>query len=126
MSIWWIRVKPHPAAGLPTYSRGVLQTLLDAPVVIPVTLLALGICALGALLRPRLDAALVLGLLAAIWTRVNQPVEGRILHSWTLDRGFTEADLLAVAALLVAGVTVLRCGWRWTHRSHRPVVHQGP
>ncbi|WP_432562310.1 hypothetical protein [Kineococcus sp. SYSU DK003] len=94
-----------------------LQTLLDVPVVIPVTLLALGICALGALVRPRIDVALVLGLLAAIWTRVNQPVEGRILHTWSRDRGFTEADLLSVAALVVVAVTLLRCAWRWVARA---------
>ncbi|MEZ0165338.1 hypothetical protein AB2L27_11270 [Kineococcus sp. LSe6-4] len=94
-----------------------LQTLLDGPVVIPLTLAALGVCAVGALWRPRLDAAVVLGLLAAIWSRVNQPVEGRVLHSWTLDRGFTEADLLSVAALLVAGLTLARCGWRAVRRA---------
>lgn len=96
-----------------------LQTLIDGPVVIPVTLLALGVCALGALVRPRVDVALVLGLLAAIWSRVNTPVEGRILHTWTADRGFTEADLLSVAALLVAGITLLRCGYRLVRRSTR-------
>ncbi|WP_432544715.1 hypothetical protein [Kineococcus sp. SYSU DK002] len=97
-----------------------LQTLLDAPVVIPVTLLALGVCALGALWRPRVDSAVVLGLLAAIWTRVNQPVEGRVLYSWTRDRGFTEADLISVAALLVVGVTLVRCAWRGVHSlAHR-------
>jgi uncharacterized membrane protein len=101
---------------LPTYDRRVLHTLLDAPVVIPLTLLAVAVCALGALWRPRVDAALVLGLLAAIWSRVNQPVEGRILHSWTLDRGFTEADLLSVAAVLVAVLTLGRCAWRLVRR----------
>ena len=89
-----------------------LQTLISGPVVIPVTLLALVVSTVGALIRPRLDVALVLGLLAAIWTRVNQPVEGRVLHSWTSDRGFTEADLLAVAALAVASITVVRCAVR--------------
>jgi hypothetical protein len=97
----------------------VLQTLIDGPVVIPVTLLALGVCALGALIRPRVDVALVLGLLAAIWSRVNTPVEGRVLHTWTADRGFTEADLISVAALLVAGITLLRCGYRLVRRSAR-------
>ncbi|GAB3452851.1 hypothetical protein AB1207_23430 [Kineococcus endophyticus] len=94
-----------------------LHTLLDAPVVIPLTLLAVGVCGLGALWRPRVDVALVLGLLAAIWSRVNQPVEGRVLHSWTLDRGFTEADLLSVAAVLVALLTLGRCAWRLVRRS---------
>ncbi|WP_328292786.1 hypothetical protein OG218_08565 [Kineococcus sp. NBC_00420] len=96
-----------------------LQTLIDGPVVIPVTLLAVGVCALGALIRPRVDVALVLGLLAAIWSRVNTPVEGRVLHTWTADRGFTEADLLSVAALLVAGITLLRCAYRLVRRSTR-------
>ncbi|MEZ0491367.1 hypothetical protein AB2L28_03870 [Kineococcus sp. TBRC 1896] len=94
-----------------------LQTLLDAPVVIPLTLLAVGVCALGALWRPRVDVALALGLLAAIWSRVNQPVEGRVLHSWTLDRGFTEADLLSVLAVLVALLTLGRCVRRFARRA---------
>lgn len=96
------------------------QTLIDGPVVIPVTLLALAICALGALLRPRFDVALVLGLLAAIWSRVNTPVEGRVLHTWTADRGFTEADLLSVAALVVVALTLARCAYRWLRRLSHP------
>ena len=91
---------------------------------IPVTLLALAISALGALVRPRWDAALVTGLLAAVWSRVNGPVEGAILHSWSPGRGFTEADLVSVAALVVAGATLLRCGWRLVHGpSQDPHVH---
>lgn len=120
MTIWWTRAKPHRASRLRVYDRGVLHTLIDGPVVIPVTLLALGICALGVLIRPRLDGALVLGLLAAIWSRVNTPVEGRILHTWTADRGFTEADLLSAAALVVVGVTLLRCAYRLVRRVARP------
>lgn len=119
MVMWWTRTEPHLTAGLRPYDRRVLHTLLDAPVVIPVTLLAVGICALGALVRPRVDSALVLGLLAAIWTRVNQPVEGRILHTWTADRGFTEADLVSAAALVVAALTLARCAWRLARRLSR-------
>lgn len=123
--MWWIWAKPHPTARWPTYDRTVFSALLSAvfevPVVIPVTLLAVGICSLGALIRPRWDVALVLGLLAAIWSRVNTPVEGRILHTWSADRGFTEADLISVAAMLVVGLTLLRCGWRLVQRlGHRP------
>ncbi|NAZ88850.1 hypothetical protein, partial [Kineococcus indalonis] len=86
--------------------------MLDVPVVIPLTLLALGVGALGCLVRPRWDVAVLTGLLCAVWTRVNGPVEGRILHSWSADRGFTEADLLAVAGLLVVGTALLRCAVR--------------
>ena len=77
--------------------------------VIPLTLLALGVGALGCLVRPRWDVAVVTGLLCAVWTRVNSPVEGRVLHVWAPGRGFTEADLVAVAGLLVVGSALLRC-----------------
>ncbi|WP_432546929.1 hypothetical protein [Kineococcus sp. SYSU DK004] len=82
---------------------------MHVPVVVPLVLLALAVCAVGALARPRWDGGLLLGLLAAVWTRVNGPVEGRVLHTWSPGRGFTEADLLAVAALVLAAVTLLRC-----------------
>lgn len=129
--MWWNRAKPHPTARLPTYDRSVLHALIDAvsdgPVVIPVTLLAVGICSLGALIRPRWDVALVLGLLAAIWSRVNTPVEGRILHTWSADRGFTEADLISVAAMVVVGITLLRCGWRLVrHLTRRRAAGAAP
>ena len=120
MTIRWTGAEPHPAGGLRAYHREVFQSLLEAPVVIPVTLLAVAISALGALLRPRVDGAVVLGLLAAIWSRVNGPVEGRILHTWSAGRGFTEADLLSVAAVAVAAVTLLRCAYRVVRRSARP------
>ncbi len=93
------------ASRLRVYDRAVL----DVPVVIPLTLLALGVGALGCLLRPRWDVAVVTGLLCAVWTRVNSPVEGRVLHAWAPGRGFTEADLVAVAGLLVVGSALLRC-----------------
>jgi len=93
---------------------------VDLPVVIPLTLLALGLSALGALVRPRWDVAVVLGLLAAIWTRVNGPVEGAILHTWSAGRGFTEADLVSVVALVVSAVTLLRCAWRLARRLAGP------
>lgn len=105
------------AGGWRTYDRRV-----DLPVVIPLTLLALGLSALGALVRPRWDAALVTGLLAAVWTRVNGPVEGAILHTWSAGRGFTEADIVSVLALLVAGTTLLRCGWRLVRPAPHPAA----
>ena len=103
------------AGGLRPYDRSV-----DLPVVIPLTLLALGLSALGALVRPRWDVAVVLGLLAAVWTRVNSPVEGAILHTWTAGRGFTEADIVSVVALVVSALTLLRCGWRLVRRLAGP------
>jgi multisubunit Na+/H+ antiporter MnhF subunit len=123
VTIRWTRAERHPAGRWRAYAREVLHSLLDAPVVIPVTLLAVAVCALGALVRPRIDVALVLGLLAAIWSRVNTPVEGRVLHTWTADRGFTEADLLSVAALAVVALTLLRCAHRLVRRhAHRDEV----
>jgi hypothetical protein len=119
VSIRWTPGEPHPTAQLRTYDREVLHTLLGTPVVIPVTLLAVAVGTVGALVRPRVDAGLVLGLLAAIWSRVNTPVEGRILHTWTADRGFTEADLVSVAALAVAVLTLLRCAHRVLRRHTR-------
>ncbi|WP_345713271.1 hypothetical protein [Kineococcus glutinatus] len=94
-------------------------------VVIPLTVLALLVACAGALLRPRWDVAVLAGLLAAVWTRVNQPVEGRVLVSFSATRGFTEADLLSVAALLVAGTALLRCavaGVRRHRSRHRAPV----
>ncbi|MCI2238613.1 hypothetical protein MO973_44595 [Paenibacillus sp. TRM 82003] len=99
--------------------------MLDVPVVIPLTLLALGVGTLGCLVRPRWDVAVVTGLLSAVWTRVNGPVEGRILHTWTADRGFTEADVLSVLALLAVGTALLRCGLRMV-RGARPGPSAGP
>lgn len=116
MTIRWTPAEPHPTGRLRAYHREVLHSLLAVPVVIPVTLLALAVCTAGALARPRVETGLVLGLLAAIWSRVNTPVEGRVLHTWTADRGFTEADLLSVAALAVALLTLLRCAHRVLRR----------
>ncbi|WP_432483779.1 hypothetical protein [Kineococcus esterisolvens] len=91
--------------------------MLDVPVVIPLTLLALGVGVLGCLVRPRWDVAVLTGLLSAVWTRVNNPVEGRVLHTWTEGRGFTEADVLSVLALLVVASALLRCAVRAVRRS---------
>ena len=107
---------------------------MDLPVVIPLTLLALGVSALGTLLRPRLDTVLVTLLLAAVWSRVNAPVEGEILHSFTADRGFTVADLASVAGVAVAGLGLVRLLVRWSRGASsspagrpQPVTpHQGP
>lgn len=85
-------------------------------VVIPLTLLALAVACLASLVRPRWDVAVLTGLLAAIWTRVNQPVEGRVLLVFSADRGFTEADVISLAALVVSGAALLRCAVRLLRR----------
>ncbi|WP_432503730.1 hypothetical protein [Kineococcus arenarius] len=108
--------------------------MLDVPVVIPLTLLALGVGVLGCLVRPRWDVAVLTGLLSAVWSRVNGPVEGRVLHTFSYSRGFTEADVLSVLALLVVGSALLRCALRGARRSPggsgrgaTPAgAHQGP
>jgi hypothetical protein len=120
----------------PTYDRAV-----DLPVVIPLTLLALGVSALGTLVRPRLDTVLVTLLLAAVWARVNSPVEGDVLHTFSPGRGFTVADIVSVAGVAVAGLGALRlllrrgsaardprpAGHRAARTAEPPVApHQGP
>ena len=104
-------------------------------VLIPLTVLAVLVACVGSLLRPRWDVAVLTGLLGAIWTRVNQPVEGRVLYVISSDRGFTEADLLSVLAVAVAGTALLRCAAAAVRTSpgERPApagvpgaAHQGP
>lgn len=50
----------------------------------------------------RLVAAALLVVGAVVWLRINKPVEGRTLLEITQNHGFTTADLLSVAALLLA------------------------
>lgn len=50
-------------------------------------------------------AALVVG--AVIWVLVNGPVEGKVLVVLDRNHGITVADLLSVAAVLVAGQLLL-------------------
>ena len=86
-------------------------------VLIPVTLLAVLLASGASLLRPRWDVAVLTGLLAAIWSRVNGPVEGRVLHEFTYGRGFTEADVLSVVAVAISVSALLRCTARALGRS---------
>ncbi len=59
----------------------------------------------GAVLRPVLQ----LLVLSAAWLLVNSPVEGRVLWVPLPRHGLTQADMLAVPPLLVAGLlAVLR------------------
>lgn len=55
---------------------------------------------------PRRRGAVVLGVLALAWLPLNKPLEGLVLVRMTDDQGFTQADLLAVAAFATAL-------WRW-------------
>ena len=85
--------------------------------IVPLSVSALVVSCAGALVRPRWDVAVLTGLLAAIWSRVNGPVEGRVLHEFTYGRGFTEADVLSVVAVAVSVSALLRCTARALGRS---------
>lgn len=61
---------------------------------------------------------MVLSIAAMVWLVVNHPIEGRILLVVTPNHGLTEADLPALAALLVSGVLVLTA-----RRSSPPAGH---
>ncbi|PPK92052.1 hypothetical protein CLV92_11715 [Kineococcus xinjiangensis] len=95
-------------------------------VLIPATALAVLLACAATLVRPRWDVAVLTGLLAAIWSRVNGPVEGRVLHEFTPGRGFTEADIVSVVALAIAVTGLLRCTTSALRRSDPRGVHQGP
>lgn len=58
-------------------------------------------------MNPRTVAAALLVVAAAVWARVNGPFEGRVLLVFTPDHGFTEADLLSVAAVALAVLLLL-------------------
>jgi hypothetical protein len=53
-------------------------------------------------------AAVLLLPVAAAWVLFNGPIEGPILLTFTADHGLTVSDLLAVVAVLVALVALLR------------------
>jgi hypothetical protein len=54
--------------------------------------------------RGVLAAGLVVA--AVVWFRVNGPVEGKVLIVLSYNHGVTVADLLSVAAVLLAAVLV--------------------
>ncbi|MDF6099775.1 hypothetical protein [Gordonia hongkongensis] len=60
------------------------------------------------LARPSYAAAAVLGINSVAWTLWNQPIEGRVLLSFTIEHGLTESDLLSVLAVVIATITVFR------------------
>lgn len=60
------------------------------------------------LARPSLPAAAAVTVVAVLWSRLNGPIEGRILFSFNVAHGVTESDLLSVVAVLIAVVGVWR------------------
>jgi hypothetical protein len=64
--------------------------------------------ALWTLLRPSRWAAGLLAIVAIAWVVWNGPIDGAVLVALTPNHGITESDLLALAALVVAGWTVIR------------------
>jgi hypothetical protein len=52
--------------------------------------------------RRRRVTAAVLGVFAVVWVFVNEPVEGPTLLVLSRTHGITAADLLSVAAVIVA------------------------
>ncbi len=51
---------------------------------------------------PRTVAAVILVVAGVVWTRVNQPVEGRVLIVFDPGHRLTMADLPSLAAVAVA------------------------
>jgi len=70
--------------------------------------------------RSRYLVSALLVVLAAIWFRVNSPVEGPTLIVFTADHGLTVADLLSVAMVLAAGWLL------WTTRRDAAAATDGP
>ncbi|GAB98871.1 hypothetical protein GONAM_04_00100 [Gordonia namibiensis NBRC 108229] len=60
------------------------------------------------LARPSHRAAAVLTVLSVAWLFGNGPIEGRILVTVTVGRGFTESDILSIVGVLVAAITFVR------------------
>ena len=78
------------------------------PVVLLVVLVGLTLVALRARGRAGRAAAVLLLPMAAAWVLFNGPLEGAVLLTLTRDHGLTVSDLLAVVAVLVALVVLLR------------------
>ncbi|MFT4394647.1 hypothetical protein ACLTEW_06895 [Gordonia lacunae] len=60
------------------------------------------------LARPSCAAAAVLAATGVAWALWNQPIEGRVLVSFSIEHGITESDILSVLAVVIAAVTVYR------------------
>ena len=78
------------------------------PVVLLVVLVGLILAALRARGGRQRAAAVLLLPVAAAWVLFNGPIEGPILLTLSTDHGLTVSDLLAVVAVLVALVALLR------------------
>ena len=78
------------------------------PVLLLVVLVGLTLVALRARGRRRRAAAALLLPVSAAWLLFNGPIEGPILLTLSTDHGVTVSDLLAVVAVLVALVVLLR------------------
>jgi hypothetical protein len=82
------------------------QEMIGSPMIVLSVLAALAVCVLVAVAGSRW-AALALVPLAGTWALVNQPLEGRLLLALSWNHGVTTADLLSVAALMVAAWRLL-------------------
>lgn len=60
------------------------------------------------LARPSYAAAVVLAATGVAWALWNQPIEGRVLVSFSIEHGITESDILSVLAVVIAAVTAYR------------------
>ncbi len=60
------------------------------------------------LARPSYPVAAVLAALSGAWFFWNGPIEGHVLISFTLERGFTESDILCIVGIVLAGVACIR------------------
>ncbi|ANY22467.1 hypothetical protein [Gordonia terrae] len=60
------------------------------------------------LARPSFAAAALLVATGVGWALWNQPIEGRVLVSFSIEHGITESDMLSVLAVAIAAVTVYR------------------
>lgn len=60
------------------------------------------------LARPSYGAAAVLVANSVAWALWNQPIEGRVLVSFSIEHGITESDMLSVLAVVIATITVYR------------------
>lgn len=58
--------------------------------------------------RPSYTAAAVLVVNSVAWALWNQPIEGRVLVSFSIEHGITESDMLSVLAVVIATITVYR------------------
>ena len=66
------------------------------------------VTAAWSLARPGVVSSAILTVVAVVWVLANGPIEGHVIFSFTLHHGVTESDLLAVLAVVIAAVGVVR------------------